>query len=53
MKLREKIGNPVKFEEITSSVSRGHFVRMCMKFDLEKQLISKFQLRRKVRKIEY
>ena len=53
MKVEEKIGKPVKINEATSLVSRGHFARMCMEIDLEKLLISKFQLMHKVRKIEY
>ena len=53
MKVGEKIGKHVKIDESTSLVSRGHFAYMCMEIDLEKPLISKFQLMRKTRKIEY
>ena len=47
MKVGEKIGKSVKIDEATSLVSRGHFARMFMEIDLEKALISKFQLMRK------
>ena len=40
-------------DEATSMVSKGHFACMCVEIDLEKPLISKFQLRLKVTKIEY
>ena len=53
MKVREKISKPIKNDEATSLVSRGHFARMCVEINLEKSLISKFQLKRKVRKIEH
>ena len=53
MKVGEKIGNPIKFDEATSLALRGHFARMCMEIDLEKLSISKFQLKCKVRKIKY
>ena len=53
MKVREKIGKPVKFDEATSLVSRDHFVHLCVEINLEKPMISKFQLRRKIREIEY
>ena len=53
MKIGEKIVKLVKFDEATSLVSRGHFAHMCMEINLEKPLISKFQLRHKIRKIEY
>ena len=53
MKVGKKIGKLVKIDEPTSLVSRGHFAHICMEIDLVKPLISEFQLKRKVRKIEY
>ena len=54
MKVGETIGKPVKIDEGTSLLKRpGHFAYMCVEIDLEKSLISMFQLRRKVRKIYY
>ena len=53
MKVGEKIGKRVKIDEATSLVSRGYFARMCLEIDLEIPMISKFQLKCKVRKIEY
>ena len=35
MKIGEKIGKPVKFDEATSLVSKGHFASMCVEIDLE------------------
>ena len=53
MKVGEKIGKAIKIDEARSLVSRGHFAHMCVEIDLEKPLISKFQLRHKVTKIGY
>lgn len=53
MRLGEKIGEPKNIDEATSLVSRGKFPRMCVKIDITKPLVSKFILRRKVRRIEY
>ena len=53
MKVREKIGKPVKIDEATSLASRGHFARICVEIDLKMSMISKFHLRLKVRKIDY
>ena len=53
MKVGEKIGKPIKIDEATSLVLRDHFARMWVEIDLEKSLISKFQLMCKVKKIEY
>ena len=50
--MRVEIGKPTKIDEATSLVSMGHFARICVEIDLKTPLISKFQLRRKVRKIE-
>ena len=53
MKLASKVGNPVKVDEATGNISRGLFARVCVELDLAKHLLSKFELRRRVRKIEY
>lgn len=53
MRLGEKIGEPKNIDEETSLVSRGKFARMCVEIDITKPLISKFKLRKKVRRIEY
>ena len=45
MKVAKKIGKPIKIDEATSLVSKGHFVRMCLEIDFEKLLISKFHFR--------
>ena len=44
MKAGEKIGTPVQIDEATSLVSQGLFARMCVMVDLDKPLISKFEL---------
>ena len=36
-----------------STMSRGHYARICVKVDLLKPLVSKFRLRRRIRKLEY
>ena len=40
-------------DEATSVVSRGHFARICVELDLKKPLVSKFRLRRRIRRLEY
>ena len=51
MKVEEKMSKLVKIDEARFLVSKGHFAHMCMEINLEKPLIFKFQLKRKVKKI--
>ena len=53
MRVGAKIGRLIKIDEATSLVSRGHFARLCVEVDLDKPLISKFGLRRRVRRLEH
>ena len=53
MKLGSKLGKSVKIDTAKSLASRGRFARMCVEVDLTKPLISKFNLRRRTRRIEY
>ena len=53
MRVRGKISKPMKIDAATGQVSRGHFARICVEVDLGKPLILKFELRRRVRWIEY
>lgn len=53
MKIGELIGEPKHIDKATSLVSRGRFARMCVEVDITKPLLSKFKLRRRVRRIEY
>lgn len=53
MKLGKKISRPIKVDYATSVTSRGKFARLCVEVDLYKTLLSKFCLRKNVRKIEY
>ncbi|XP_073046080.1 uncharacterized protein [Primulina eburnea] len=53
MKIGSKIGRPIRVDQATSLVSRGKFARICVEVDINKPLLAKFMLRRKVRKIEY
>ena len=52
MKLASKVANLVKVDEAIKNISRGLFVRVCVELDLAKPLLSKFELRRRVRRIE-
>lgn len=49
----EKIGKPIRIDSATTLISKGNFARLCMEVDITKPLLSKFWLRKKVRKIEY
>lgn len=53
MRIGELIGEPKNIDEATSLVSRGRFARMCIEVDITKPLLSKYKLRRRVRRIEY
>ena len=53
MKVGEKIGKPVRIDDATSLVSMGHFALLCVEVNLQKPLVSKFELQRKVRRLEY
>ncbi|XVE63525.1 hypothetical protein DITRI_Ditri07aG0027100 [Diplodiscus trichospermus] len=53
MKIGRRIGRPLKVDTTTLSALRGRYARMCMEVDLEKPLLSTFQLRRRVHIIEY
>lgn len=48
-----KVGKPIKVDLNMSLASRGHFARLCVKVDLNKPLLSKFKLRRRVCQIQY
>ena len=52
MRVVSKDGNPIKVDEATSTVSRGHYARICVEVDLMKPLISKFRQRRRIRRLE-
>ncbi|XVE49009.1 hypothetical protein DITRI_Ditri01bG0047500 [Diplodiscus trichospermus] len=53
MKNGSKIGQPVMVDQATSLASRGKFARICIEVDITKPLLAKFQLRRRIRRIEY
>ena len=53
MKVGEKIGKPVRIDDATSLVSMVHSALLCFEVDLQKPLVSKFELHRKVRRLEY
>lgn len=53
MKIGKKIGEPKYIDQATNIVSRGRFARMCVEVDITKPLLSKFKLRRRIRRIEY
>ncbi|XVF70860.1 hypothetical protein PTKIN_Ptkin11bG0196300 [Pterospermum kingtungense] len=53
MKVGAKIGRPIRFDQATDLVSRRKFARLCVEVDITKQLLSKFKLHRRVRRIEY
>lgn len=53
MKIGEQIGRPIKIDHATSFANRGMFARMCVEVDITKPFVSKFKLKRRVRRIEY
>lgn len=53
MKVGAKMVKPIRVNMNTSLVNRGHYARMCVEADMSKPLLSKFRLRRRVRRIKY
>ena len=53
MRVGSKIGKPIRVDNATSTLSRGHYARICVKVDLLKPLVSNFRFRRRIRKLEY
>ncbi|CAN1192310.1 hypothetical protein LINPERHAP2_LOCUS41481 [Linum perenne] len=49
----DRIGRTVRIDHTTLEGSRGNFARICVEVDLSKPLLSKYRLRRRVRRIEY
>ena len=53
MTVGSKIGKPFRIDDASSIVSGRHYERICVEIDLLKPLVTKFKLRRKVKKLEY
>ncbi|CAN1188955.1 hypothetical protein LINPERHAP2_LOCUS39627 [Linum perenne] len=49
----DRIGKTVCIDDTTLEGSRGNFARICVEVDLSKPLLSKYPMRRRVRRIEY
>ncbi|CAN1187910.1 hypothetical protein LINPERHAP2_LOCUS39002 [Linum perenne] len=49
----DRIGKTVRIDHTTLEGSRGNFARICVEVDLSKPLLSKYRLRRQIRRIEY
>ncbi|CAN1142726.1 hypothetical protein LINPERHAP2_LOCUS13215 [Linum perenne] len=49
----DKIGKTVRLDHTTLEGSRGNFARVCVEVELSKPLLSKYRLRRRVRRVEY
>ncbi|CAN1124797.1 hypothetical protein LINPERHAP2_LOCUS2549 [Linum perenne] len=52
-RIGNKIGTTVRIDHTTLEGARGNFARICVEVDLSKPLLSKYRLRRRVRRIEY
>ncbi|CAN1136729.1 hypothetical protein LINPERHAP2_LOCUS9631 [Linum perenne] len=48
-----RIGKTARLDLTTLGGSRGNFSRICVEVDLSKPLLSKYRLRRRVRRVEY
>ncbi|CAN1149421.1 hypothetical protein LINPERHAP2_LOCUS17012, partial [Linum perenne] len=49
----DRIGKTVRLDHTTLEGSRGNFARICVEVDLSKPLLSKYRLRRPIRRVEY
>ncbi|CAN1148712.1 hypothetical protein LINPERHAP2_LOCUS16637 [Linum perenne] len=52
-RIGDRIGTTVRMDQTTLEGARGNFARICVEVDLSKPLLSKYRLRRRVRRIEY
>ncbi|XP_074287666.1 uncharacterized protein At4g02000-like [Silene latifolia] len=52
-KIGDKIGNVVRIDKNTEMAERGQFTRMSIEVDIDKPLLSKFRLNKKVYHIQY
>ena len=53
MTIGSKIGKSIRIDDATSTVSRGHYARICVEIDILKPMVAKFKLRRRIRTLEY
>ena len=53
MRVGSKIGKPIRVANATSTLSIGHYERICVEVDVLKPLVSKFRLKRRIKKLEY
>ncbi|CAL1356128.1 unnamed protein product [Linum trigynum] len=49
----EKLGRVEKIDYNTANGFRGNYARICVEIDLRKKLVSKYRLKRRVRRVEY
>ncbi|CAL1407999.1 unnamed protein product [Linum trigynum] len=49
----DKLGRVEKIDYNTANDSRGNYARICVEIDLRKRLISKYKIKRRVRRVEY
>ncbi|CAN1189866.1 hypothetical protein LINPERHAP2_LOCUS40159 [Linum perenne] len=52
-RIGDRIGTTVRIDHTTLEGARGNYARICVEVDLSKPLLSKYRLRRRVRRIEY
>lgn len=53
MKVGSNIGRLIKINQATILISRGKFARICVEVDITKPLLAKFNIRRRIIRIEY
>lgn len=53
MQIENMVGKAVKIDQITLSVTRGRFARICVQIDIQKPLVSFIQPLGYLKKIEY
>ncbi|CAN1822969.1 hypothetical protein LINPERHAP1_LOCUS30174 [Linum perenne] len=51
--IENKTGKTIRLDTMTMSGTRGNFAHICVEIDLSKPLLSKYRLKRRVRRIEY
>ncbi|CAL1392335.1 unnamed protein product [Linum trigynum] len=49
----DRIGRVEKIDYNTANGSRGNYARICVEIDLRKRLVSKYRIKRRVRRVEY
>ena len=52
-RIGSKFGESIWVDDATSTVYKGTYARLCIEVESQKPLVSKFKLKRRIRRLEY